>query len=205
MSSAALRAIRIAAWLAIGVIAGFLIWTFVAPRGQNPAQNVAASSIGGPFSLNDQRGTPVTEADFKGHPSLLFFGFTYCPDVCPTTLADMSVWLQQLGPYGDRLKAYFVTIDPARDTQMALAEYLQAFDPRIQGLTGSQDAVDQIVKNYRVFVRKVPGSGGAYTFDHTAFVYLLDANGALVGTITTDEDPVVAYEKIRRLVGIAVS
>jgi protein SCO1/2 len=205
MNATALRVIRIAAWIAIGVVAGFLIWTFVAPRGQNPAQGIAISTIGGPFSLTDQRGTTVTEAALKGHPSLLFFGYTYCPDVCPTTLADMSVWLQQLGPYGDRLKAFFVSIDPARDTQMALAEYLKAFDPRIQGLTGSQEAVDQIVKNYRVFVRRVPGQGSDYTFDHTAFVYLLDANGAVTGTITTDEDPVIAYEKIRRLVGIAIS
>jgi protein SCO1/2 len=207
MSARALRTVRIAAWLAIGVIAGFLVWTYLAPRAQNPTTPLVAATIGGPFSLTDQHGDTVTEASLKGHPSALFFGYTFCPDVCPTTLADLSVWLQQLGAYGDRLHVYFVTVDPARDTQAVLADYLQAFDPRIVGLTGSQSAVDQIVKEYRVYVNKVPGQAGSdgYTVDHTASVLLLDDNAKLVGTITYEEDPVVAYEKIRRLVGIAVS
>jgi protein SCO1/2 len=207
VNHATLRAIRVAAWVAVGVAAGFLIWTLVAPRVQNPVNRIATASIGGPFSLTDQHGVTVTEASLKGHPSALFFGYTFCPDICPTTLADLSVWLQELGPYGDRLKVYFITIDPARDTRAVLSEYLQAFDPRIEGLTGSQEAIDQIVQGYRVFVRKVPGQAGTdgYTFDHLAAVLLFDDKASLVGTITTDEDPVIAFEKIRRLAGIAVS
>jgi protein SCO1/2 len=205
MPGSTLRYVRIAAWVAIGVVAGFLIWTFVAPRGQNPTTPLVASTIGGPFSLTDQRGATVTEASLKGHPTALFFGYTFCPDICPTTLADLSVWLQELGPYGDRLHVYFVTIDPARDTKEVLADYLQAFDPRIVGLTGSQEAIDQIVRDYRVYVNRVPGKDSAYTFDHTAAVLLLDEKASLVGTITYDEDPVVALAKIKRLVGIAVS
>jgi protein SCO1/2 len=96
--------------VAIGVIAGFLVWTYVAPRGQNPVAPLATANIGGPFSLTDQHGATVTEASLKGHPTALFFGYTFCPDICPTTLADLSVWLQELGPYADRLKVYFVTI-----------------------------------------------------------------------------------------------
>jgi protein SCO1/2 len=207
MSTATLRAIRIAAWVAVGVVAGFLVWTFLVPRsgGPDPAPPIVASTIGGPFSLTDQDGTTVTEADLKGHPSAIFFGYTFCPDVCPTTLSDLSVWLQQLGPYGNRLHAFFVTVDPARDTRERIAEYMEAFDPRIRALTGSQEAIDQIVRNYRVYVRRGPGDVDRYTIDHTASVYLLDDRGTLTGTITYDEDPVVAYEKIRRLVGIAVS
>jgi protein SCO1/2 len=205
VNSSTLRGIRIAAWVAIGVIAGFLAWTFIAPKSQNPVTGITAAAIGGPFTLTDQRGTPVTEASLKGHPSALFFGYTFCPDICPTTLADLSVWLQELGAYGDRLKVYFVSIDPQRDTKEVLADYLQAFDPRIEALTGSADAVDQIVKDYRVYVEKVPGSAGTYTFNHTASVYLLDASGTLTGTITYEEDPAIALEKIKHLVGIAVS
>lgn len=205
MTPSTLKGIRIAAWLAIGVIAGFLVWTFLAPRAQNPVTGISTAAIGGPFSLTDQHGMTVTDASLKGYPTALFFGYTFCPDICPTTLADMSVWLQELGPYGDRLKAYFVTIDPERDTQPVLADYLQAFDPRIEGLTGSAQAIDQIVKDYRVYVDKVPARDGSYTFNHTASVYLLDATGKLTGTITYDEDPVVALEKIKHLVGIAVS
>jgi protein SCO1/2 len=206
MSSSALKYVRIGAWIAVGIVVGVVASAFLLmPRGQNPATPIVASTIGGPFSLVDQHGATVTEASLKGHPSALFFGFTFCPDVCPTTLADLSVWLQQLGPYGDRLKVFFVTVDPARDTRDVLADYLRAFDPRIRALTGTQADIDQMLKNYRVFARRVPGQGDAYTFDHTASVYLLDANGGLTGTITYDEDPVVAYEKIRRHVGIAVS
>ena len=205
MNIATLRAIRVAAWVVIGVGAGFLAWTLLAPRAQNPTTPLVAATIGGPFSLTNQRGETVTQASLTGHPSALFFGYTFCPDICPTTLSDLSVWLQELAPYGDRLHVYFVTIDPARDTRPVLADYLSAFDPRIEGLTGSQDAVDQIVKDYRVYAQKVPASDGSYTFDHTASVLLLDDHGTLAGTITYDEDPAVALAKIKRLVGIAVS
>jgi protein SCO1/2 len=199
-----LRLVRIAAWVAIVLISGVLVWTFLSPK-QNPTTPIAAASIGGPFTLMDTKGASVTEASLKGHPSALFFGYTFCPDICPTTLSDLSVWLQELGSVGDRLKVYFITIDPARDTQSVMADYLTAFDPRIAGLTGSQPAIDQIVKDYKVYVNRVPGPNGTYTFDHTATVYLLDANGQLVGTLSNDEDPAVALAKLKRLVGIALS
>jgi protein SCO1 len=204
MTTSTFRLVRIAAWVAVVLISGILVWTFISPK-QNPASSIAAATIGGPFALTDQKGATVTEAALQGHPSALFFGYTFCPDVCPTTLSDLSVWLQELGPYGDRLKVYFISIDPARDTPTVLADYLQAFDPRIEGLSGSQAAVDQIVKDYRVYVNKVPGDQGSYTFDHTATVYLLDANAKLTGTVDDQEDPAVALEKLKRLVGIAVS
>ncbi len=200
MNHGTLRAVRIAAWAAILIIGAAVVWTFAVPHGDGPGELVVAN-IGGPFALIDQNGTRVTEAALQGHPSALFLGYTFCPDICPTTLADLSVRLQELGSGGDRLKVYFVTIDPARDTAEVLGSYLRAFDPRIVGLTGGQAAIDQIVKAYRVYAQKVPGEGGAYTFDHTAGVYLLDERAAVTGTITYDEDAKTALAKLQRLIG----
>ena len=160
----------------------------------------SAVAIGGPFRLTDQHGAMVTEAALKGHPSALFFGYTYCPDVCPTTLSDMSGWLQKLGPDGDRLKVYFVTVDPERDTREQLSEYLQAFDARITGLTGARAAIDQMLKEYRVYSRKVPIDGGGYSMDHTASVYLLDKDAGFAGTVDYQEDPDKALAKLKQLV-----
>ena len=163
----------------------------------------APIAIGGPFTLTDQTGATVTEAALKGHPSALFFGYTYCPDVCPTTLYELTVLLGQLGPDADKLKVYFVTVDPERDTQAKLAEYLQAFDPRISGLTGTRPQIDQMLKAYRVYSRKVPGEGDAYLMDHTASVYLLDANAGFAGTFDDQEKEDAAFAKLQRLVGSA--
>jgi protein SCO1 len=157
------------------------------------------AAIGGPFTLVDQHGATVTDTALKGHASAVFFGYTYCPDVCPTTLSDMSDWLQKLGPDGDRLKVYFVTVDPERDTREQLAAYLQAFDARITGLTGSRAAVDQMLKGYRVYSRKVPLDGGGYSMDHTASVYLLDKNAGFAGTVDYKDDPDKALAKLKRL------
>jgi protein SCO1/2 len=114
----------------------------------------------------------------------------------------MTVWLQQLGPDGDRLKVYFVTVDPERDTQATMASYLQAFDPRITGLTGPRPAIDAMLKEFRVYSRKVDGKDGApYTMDHTAGVYLLNDRAEFVGTVDYQEKPEVALAKLKRLVG----
>ena len=195
-----LRAIRLAAWIAVAVAAaGALTMLLISPGGERPV--VTAATIGGDFELIDQRGATVTEASLQGHPSALFFGYTHCPDVCPTTLFEATVWMERLGADAAKLHIFFVTIDPERDTPDMLAEYLQAFDPRITGLTGSREAVDEIIAGYRVFARKVPGDETAYTMDHTATVYLLDARAHLVGTIDYQEDPEIALAKLKRLVG----
>jgi protein SCO1/2 len=199
----ALKTVRLAAWAAVGLVAAGLISWFVL-AGQKPgspaATTVAALSIGGPFELIDQKGETVTEAALQGHPSALFFGYTYCPDVCPTTLADMTVWLGDLGADADRLKVYFVTVDPERDTQEQMASYLEAFDPRIVGLTGPRPAVDQMLQEFRVYSRKV-GEDEHYTMDHTASVYLLDDKAEFVGTLDFQENPETALAKLKRLVG----
>jgi protein SCO1/2 len=193
-----LRAIRYLLWLVVAIVAAVLLWFALVPRDGV----LTTASIGGPFTLTDQTGATVTEAALQGHPSALFFGYTFCPDVCPTTLSDMTVWLQQLGAGGDRLKVYFVTVDPERDTQAAMASYLQAFDPRITGLTGPRPAIDAMLKEFRVYSRKVDGKDGApYTMDHTAGVFLLDDKAQFVGTVDYQEKPEVALAKLKRLVG----
>jgi protein SCO1/2 len=134
------------------------------------------AAIGGPFSLIDHRGQRRTERDFVGRPMLLFFGFTHCPDVCPTTLSAVSRWLEALGPDADRLAALFVTVDPARDTPAVLSDYLQAFDARIVGLTGSPEEVAYMLQAFRAFARQT----GTGAFEHTAAVYLFDGEGVLL-------------------------
>jgi protein SCO1/2 len=196
-----LRIVRLATWAAIAVLvvlAGLLFYQ--RQTGQSAVTGITAASIGGPFTLTDQHGNTVTEAALKGHPSALFFGYTFCPDVCPTTLSDMTTWLQKLGPDADRLKVYFITVDPERDTQAAMAEYLQAFDPRIVGLTGSRAAIDQILKDYRVYSRKVPLDGGSYSMDHSASIYLLNADAVFTSTVDYQEDTDTVLKKLKRLV-----
>jgi len=194
-----LKRIRILVWAATAVLVVAIALT-VYWRAGGVLPGTAAVAIGGPFALTDQHGATVTEAALRGHPSAIFFGYTFCPDVCPTTLADMSDWLQKLGPDGDRLKVYFVTVDPERDTREQLAAYLQAFDARITGLTGARPAVDQMLKEYRVYWRKVPLDGGSYSMDHTASIYLLDKDAGFAGTVDFKDEPDKALAKLKRLV-----
>ncbi len=196
----ALRIVRYVAWVAVAIVAaatGYAAWQW---QGGAAPERLVAASIGGPFALTDQKGATVTEAALKGHPSAMFFGYTFCPDVCPTTLFEMTAWLDTLGPDADRLKVYFVTVDPERDTREQMASYLSAFDPRITGLTGSPAAVEQMTKAYRIYSRKVPLDSGSYIMDHTASIYLLDANGVFSGTIDYKESPDTAVAKLKRLV-----
>ena len=147
----------------------------------------SASGIGGPFTLIDQEGKTVTAADFKGEPILVFFGYTHCPDVCPTTLDSLSQMLKALGP-DRKAAALFITLDPSRDTPSVMKDYLSSFDPRIVGLTGSQSAIDDVARAYRVYVKKVPTGDGNYSVDHTSVVYLMDKNGAFVESFNPDLD-----------------
>lgn len=127
-----------------------------------------AASVGGPFRLTKQDGALLSDADLKGRPFAVFFGFTHCPEVCPTTLWEMSEALRQLDSTADDLRVLFVSLDPARDTPEMLKTYLQSFDARIVGLTGAQAEVEAVAKAYRVYWRKVPTADGDYTLDHTA-------------------------------------
>jgi len=157
-----------------------------------------AAAIGGPFELTDQDGRTVTEQDLKGRPSLVFFGFTHCPDVCPTTLFDISQVMQALGPDADRTRAVFITVDPERDTQSVLKDYLSSFDPHVSGLTGDLAQITKVAKEYRVYFKKVPLDGGSYTMDHTAITYLMDKEGRFVSPFNLKRAPEAAAADLRR-------
>ena len=161
---------------------------------------VEASGFGGgTYALVDQRGEPVDQTMFQGHPSALFFGFTHCPEVCPTTMAEMSAWFEQLGDEGKDLQAYFVTIDPERDTPAILGDYVSWVSDRITGVTGTPEEIAKIAKAWGVYYAKVPLEDGDYTMDHTASVFLLDDKGQFQGTIAYREDSTVALQKLRNL------
>jgi protein SCO1/2 len=158
----------------------------------------AVAAVGGPFHLIDQNGKPVSDTDMKGRPFLVFFGFTHCPDVCPTTLFEISEVLRKLGPDADRTGALFITVDPERDTPAAMKDYLSNFDPHLRGLTGDPAAVNAAIKAYRVYAKKVPLDGGDYTMDHTAIVYLMDKNGHFVAPFNLKRTAQAAADDLRR-------
>ncbi|MEE7494210.1 SCO family protein [Methylobacterium oryzae] len=155
---------------------------------------VGVPSVGGPFTLVNQDGRTVTERDFAGATHLVFFGFTHCPDVCPTTLQQISDVLAALGPKGKAMRVAFVTVDPERDDPASLKAYLSSFDPRITGLTGAPEQVTATEKAYRAYARKVPAKGGDYTMEHTALVYVMDAQNRFLGALdlTRPADEVAA-------------
>ncbi|MEO1694744.1 MAG: SCO family protein [Pseudomonadota bacterium] len=138
--------------------------------------------IGGPFTLVDHNGRTVADTDFKGKPLLVFFGFTHCPDICPQSLQVLTEAMETLGNKADAVRPVFVSVDPERDTPENLKAYVEAFHPSIIGLTGTVDQVAGVVKAYRVYARKVAleGSAADYTMDHSAFIYLMDADGNFV-------------------------
>ena len=167
----------------------------LAPSGRQ----ITTADIGGPFALRNQEGRPVTDADFRGSPHLVFFGFTHCPDVCPTTLFQVSEILRTLGDGERKLRALFITVDPERDTPEVLKAYLGSFDERIVGLTGDRGAVEQAVRAYRALARKVPLKDGDYTMEHTTVVYLMGKDGRFIGTFDANRPADQAAADLRRL------
>jgi protein SCO1 len=171
---------------------------FLYATGNFGGSGPASSAIGGPFRLIDQNGNPITEADIKGRPFLVFFGYTHCPDVCPTTLFDVSEIMRALGKDADRTGALFVTVDPERDTPAVMKDYLSSFDPHLRGATGDRSAIDVAEKAYRVYAKKVPTENGDYSMDHTALVYLMDKQGRFVAPFSLKRRPEEAAADLRR-------
>ena len=142
--------------------------------------DITGSSFGRDFALTDHTGKPATLADYRGKAVVMFFGYTQCPDVCPTTLATLSAAMKALGPDADRVQVLFVTVDPDRDTRELLAQYVPAFDPRFVGLYGDAAATERVAKEFKVIYQKQPGATpGSYTVDHSAGVYMFDPQGRL--------------------------
>lgn len=200
---AVMRGIRYIAWVLVIIFGGFLAWATINWYHSAPTSTKLSNvpSIGGEFKLIDHEGSEVTDKDLVGEPSLLFFGFTHCPDVCPSTLVEIQTWIEALGKDANHFNYFFVSVDPERDTPAVLASYLSAFDPRIRGLSGSSEAVKKMTKAYHVYAQKVSLEDGNYTMDHTASIYLLDHKGHFSGTIAYGENHDIALSKLRKLIG----
>ncbi len=191
------RAAPIVGAFIVGLVLVFGLIVYLTGGSPLPA-GPAIAGVGGPFHLEDQDGKPFGDADMKGRPYLVFFGFTHCPDICPTTLFDISQVLAKLGKDADRTGAVFITVDPERDTPALMKDYLSNFDPHLRGLTGDRPSIDAALKAYRVYAKKIPLEGGDYTMDHTAIVYLMDKNGRFVAPFNLKQTPEAAAAELRR-------
>ena len=196
IASPGLARFRIILWVLVVVAAVVATVAF----GLKLVKDPSASIGGGTYSLVDGRGQPVDQAMLTGHPSLLFFGYTHCPDVCPTTMAEMATWFETLGPAADGVKAYFVTVDPERDTPAVIGDYVGWLDGKVTAVTGSRAEIDKMMTAWRVLGEKV-GTGDDYTMNHTASVFLVNAQGGFEGTIAYGENADTAVAKIRKLMG----
>ena len=178
------------------VLSGVAVWVFGAP---GPVQE--AATIGGPFTLTNGAGKPVTDQAFRGKFMLVYFGYTFCPDVCPTTLNDVAQAVDKLGATADKLQPLFITVDPARDTPDVIRQYAAAFSPRLQGLTGTDEQIAAVAKEYRVYYakHKIGPNPGDYTMDHSSILYVMDPAGHFSGVIRADEGPDAMAADLKKL------
>jgi protein SCO1/2 len=192
--------------LAAAVLAGLVILgvgAFLAlsfrdsPRGA--AGTMLASAIGGPFQLTDQNGRTATDADLKGKWSLVYFGYTHCPDACPTALNAISIALEDLGAKRDAVRPVFITVDPERDTPEALKAYVTSFDAPILALTGTPEQIARAAKGYRVYFAKHQEPGGDYSMDHSSVIYVMDPQGRFTATFTHESTPEQIAERLKKL------
>ena len=196
-SSKTLRTVRIILWSLVAVVALAATALFVFRPPSKPL-----GVTGQEFALNSTKGGEFTQTDLRGTPSLVFFGFTFCPDVCPTTMAETTAWRAQLGLTPEQLRIIFVTVDPERDSLEAVKDYVEGFDPTIIGLVGDAKQTDAVKAAFGVFSEKTGEPGDAdYLVNHTALTFLIDANGTFQSTISYEEASNTALAKIKRLVG----
>ena len=180
----------------LGILLAFLVLASVALMLLKP-HGGHSTAIGGPFALTSQDGTPVTQAALDGHPTLVFFGYTHCPDVCPATLAEISSVFKAAGA-DNRTRALFITVDPQRDTPPVLKDYLQSFDPHITALTGTPEQIRQVEADYKAYAKAVPDKDGTYSMDHTAITYLMDKKGRFVGGFNLEQSPQEAAAELKQ-------
>ena len=190
---------RLMLWVVVGFVAlgmGALIW-----RQSEPPQvaSTPLGTFGGPFTLAGTDGKPFASSKLNGKPAAIFFGFTHCPDVCPTTLARLTKLRRQLGQGEDALSIVFISVDPERDTPAEVGNYLKLFETPVVGLTGTPAQVEQVKKQFGIYSRKVEQPGGGYSVDHTASVILLDRDGQFVATLSPEEGDQVALDKLKRM------
>jgi protein SCO1/2 len=197
----ALKFVRYAAWASIAILAA-LVTAFVVPRlTQQPFQPVTTGKalVGGPFQLETIEGKPFSNKNVEGRPYLVFFGFTNCPEVCPTTLFELTGLMKDLGAAADKITPLFISVDPERDTPEMLRVYMNAFDPRITALRGTLDQTQKAAKAFAAYFKKVPLDSGEYTMDHTAGVLLMKADGTFQGTLDMHEPREAQLKKLELL------
>jgi len=175
-------------------LAGLAVFLLASQR-----EAVSEAAIGGPFQLIDDRGQAVSDEALRGKPSVIYFGYTFCPEVCPTTLSDMAGWIKELGRDADKFNFVFITVDPQRDTAKVMHSYVNSFDPRIRGYTGTPEQTAAAAHAYKVFFQRVPLPGGGYAMDHSTSIYLMDGRGRYVDRIAYQEDEKSALKKLRSL------
>lgn len=197
-----MKTLRLILWIGVAVVAAAVSYAYVAKNSKPEQTQQAVTPLGGPFNLVDNKGQPITQKDILGRNHAIFFGFTNCPDVCPTTLLEVASWMKDLGSESEKLDFYFFSVDPERDSPEIMNDYVTAFDPRITGITGDPAEMKRTLSAYKIYANKVDlGDGdGDYTMDHSAFVMLFKADGTFRGTISFGENDEVALEKLRRLV-----
>jgi len=194
--------LRIVLWGLVAIAAAALVFLLARPAPELPAPSsseLPLASIGGPFTLVGADGQPFSSAKLAGKPFAIFFGFTHCPDVCPTTLARLTKLRRMLGTSDDAFAIVFVTVDPERDGPAEVGAYAKLFDTPVIGLTGSAAQIEQVKKQYAVFSAKAPGAGGDYSVDHSASVFLMDRSGKFVATLAPEEGAAVALAKLKRI------
>jgi protein SCO1/2 len=184
-----------AAVLVLVIIAGGLAYV----SGTFRSQSGSTVEIGGPFVLASSKGGEVSSESLKGKPYAVFFGFTHCPEICPTTLYEMSSALTKLGDDAKDFRVFFITVDPERDTLPAMKDYIANFDPRIEALVPTPEQLQKLARDFRIYFAKSPTSDGSYTMDHTASIFLMNADGKFSGTIAFGEAPEMRDAKLRRL------
>ncbi|WOI55527.1 SCO family protein [Palleronia sp. LCG004] len=196
MTGSKLKPVIFVLWGLVAIAVLGLVWTTM---GRDQGSSAVADTIGkGDYELVTSDGTAFTEESLKGTPSAVFFGFTYCPDICPTTIADVAKWQEVMEEEGHDLQAFFVTVDPERDTQEAMRDYV-SWAPGVTGVTGSPEAVQEAIDDFRIYARKVELDGGGYTMDHSSAVLLFDENGTLFEPVGYGEGIERATDKLRRL------
>jgi protein SCO1/2 len=189
--------------LAIGLLTlGAAVAAFLLTRGgESGGTRPSAAAIGGPFTLMDTTGKTVTDQTYRGKWLLIYFGYTFCPDACPTALSNMSVALKKVGSTAGSLQPLFITVDPKRDTVQVMSDYLKSFDPRIVGLTGTQAQIDNVAKAYRIYAAPQNANGGDYLVDHSAYLYLMDPQGRFVNVISGEASGDEMAERLRKAIG----
>ena len=196
-----MRGVRIILWVLVAIAAATFAFLMLnpMPKAPPPADVLSISRIGGPFTLTGSDGNPFTSSSLSGKPYGIFFGFTHCPDVCPTTLARMVKLRNELGDKERPFEIVFVTVDHERDGPAEVGKYAELFNSPVIGLTGTPAQIAQVKKQFGIYSRKVPDESGGYTVDHTAIVLLFDRNGQFTGTIAPEESDSAALAKLRRI------